>query len=69
MKDLRSQEDSKKLRKSILKTKLLRYIIRNRWWILLFLILGMIIVFPSLTGDFVGKFTHNFYINIIKHYK
>ena len=69
MKDLRTQEDSKKLRKSILKTKITRYIIKNRWWILLFVILGLIMVFPTLTGDFIGQFTHDFYTNIIKYYK
>ena len=69
MKDLREQEDSNNLKKSILKTKITRYIIKNRWWILLFVILGFIMIFPTLTGDFIGSFTHDFYTNIIKYYK
>ena len=69
MEDLRQKEQEKERKKSITKSILFTYLKKNRWWILLFFIIGMIMFFPSNTGDFIGNFTHQFFTNIIKYYK
>ena len=68
MEDLRI-ERAKKERKSIFKTKIFKYIIKNRWWVLLFLLIFTLLSFPIQSGDFLGKTSHNFFTNLIKYYK
>jgi len=69
MEDLRPKEEEKIRKKSITKILLFNYLKKNRWWILLFFIISMIMFFPANTGDFIGNFTHQFFTNIIKYYK
>jgi hypothetical protein len=68
MEDLR-KENNKKIKTPLFKTKFFKYIIKNRWWILLFSLIFTLLFFPIQSGDFLGKTSHNFFTNLIKYYK
>jgi hypothetical protein len=70
MKDLRVaeiEEKKKKLSKRIRLQRFLIYLKKNRWWILLFIFLFFIIVFPTESGQIIGTWINKFFITLIKY--
>jgi hypothetical protein len=70
MKDLRLAEIEEKKKKRSKRIKFQRFLIylkKNRWWILLFIFLFFIIVFPTESGQAIGTWINKFFITLIKY--
>ena len=67
MEDIRAKRNEIKKKISWLKFKL--FLKKNRWYVILGLILGIIIIFPSMSGTAIGNWITNFLGSIIKNIK
>jgi len=65
MDDLRAERNIKK--ENIFFRKTLKYIWKNRWWVLSCLIFLTLIIFPSLSGQYIGQWIHNLVSNFLKY--
>lgn len=69
MDDLRQKREKEQYFK-IKKFLKLKAFFRKRWYIILtILILSIIIIFPSITGEYIGTWIHDFCGNIYKYSK
>ena len=70
MDDIRSKETSKnKKQKNLQKNKILIFLKKNKLKLLIFLLISIIIIFPSESGQAIGNFIHDFIGNIYNYSK
>lgn len=69
MEDLRRKEEAKKKKTSKFKMNFMIFWKKRKWWIILFLILGVITFFPEFSGQAIGQWIHDFIGNIVKYSK
>ncbi|NMC99026.1 MAG: hypothetical protein HPY57_13325 [Ignavibacteria bacterium] len=69
MEDLRVKEKQKELNKRKLKGKLIAFWNKKKWWIISIVILSILIIFPSESGQAIGQWIHDFVGNLVKYSK
>jgi len=67
MDDLRSEYQKTKTNTQIRNNKMLIYIKKNKYKILLLILMLSIILFPTFVGTVIGKWISSFVGSIIKH--
>jgi len=69
MDDLRVNTEKQEYNKKIFFQKAKKYIIKNKWWILSFILLSIIIFFPVSSGNAISNWLNNFIGTILKNTK
>ena len=67
MDDLRQQNNKIVKKNNIRKYKLINFLTKYKWKILIVLIVLIIFIFPVEIGKLIGNFIHNFFGTIIEH--
>jgi len=69
MDDVRKSRESKEISRSIFWSKLLLFIWKKRWYLILFLLILLIIIFPINSGQLIGQWITDFVGTLIKYIK
>jgi hypothetical protein len=69
MEDLRVKEQEKQTKNRKFKNRIIFFWKKRKWWIISILVLSIIIIFPTESGQAIGQWIHDFIGNMVKYSK